>query len=123
MVVVVVLPIVLAVVCGIIVEISVVDAFSVAPDWIKVGGIRTPFHDNPLAVILVIPESTRDPVIALRSLRLDNMVITPLSTNGDQEGADIPVRVVAPVFVEEPVRLIGVLAVTNDPVEADDIFP
>lgn len=122
-VVVVVLPTVIMFVCGIIAEISPVDAFSIAPLWIRVGGIRTPFHIDPLTVMLVTPERTRLPVRAFESFEFDVTVIVPLRVSPDQEAILAPVRVVAPVFVDEPVRLIGAPALTNDPVEADEIFP
>lgn len=123
---VVVLPTVVELVCGIIAEISLFDAFSVAPDCMRVGGISIPFHAvDPVTVIPVTPESVRLPVTLLVSLESDVTTrIVPLRSSVLPVAIIAPVRVVAPVSARvHPVKATGALAVANDPVEVDEAFP
>ncbi len=108
-----------------IVEISLLIAFSDAPTWISVGGMRIPFQVDPDTVIPVTPERVSVPVILLVSFRSDAIVIVvPLRLRVFPVVTGDPVIVVAPVSViVHPVRLIALLAVTNDPVEVVDVFP
>jgi hypothetical protein len=123
--VVVVLPTVTIVVCGIIVEISLLVALSVDHDWINVGGIRIPFQVDPDTVIPVTQESVKLPVILFVSVGSDDMtIVVPLRLRVFQVVTGDPTIVVAPVSViVHHVSVTGALAVTNDPVAVVDTLP
>ena len=96
-------------VCGMIAESSLVEAFWSDPDWMRVGGMRTPSHADPPTVMLVTPESVSDPVVEFGSVLSEDTVITPSIASPDPEEIVDPVSTVDPVLVEGPLRLIGIL--------------